>query len=467
MKRTWTRFLLYAAAAGMEVCWFWAALDLLTRRVSGGSLSPLTILGFYPLAFLFHRALRKFKRSSALLWCGLAWAALVLLLAKIEFFSGQGWWDPGWLRAFGDALARMFHSLTPEALAVMSSAVLWGFGWRLSGVKIAFSTLVSEFQFGLAILLFVFFLNAVEGNYFPFLIPLTLVFFLFALSGIAVSHALEQESWLSGRNKNPWFAFLLFSIGVILAAGWLISVMVNPPLVEFLLSLMSQVGQWILDGIRRLFLFLSNLLPAPKPGELPPPTPLPQMKRPGEFPFQIFSDSVREVIRFIWCMIWLGLMLIALWRISSQIFGWLRRKWGGVQEAEVEPMAGAFREDLLHFLKSLFRLFGMKWPFRRGRKAEPLLPEAEFVRQMYRRLLAWAAARGHGRKAAQTPYEYLPGLITWLPERGGDFTFLTEQYVRTRYSPAIPGENALEESRQSWRRIRQTRWKKGSKKLKT
>jgi hypothetical protein len=86
---------------------------------------------------------------------------------------------------------------------------------------------------------------------------------------------------------------------------------------------------------------------------------------------------------------------------------------------------------------------------------------------MYRRLLAWAAARGHGRKAAQTPYEYLPGLITWLPERGGDFTFLTEQYVRTRYSPAIPGESGLEESRQSWRRIRQTRWKKGSKKLKT
>jgi DNA polymerase III delta prime subunit len=109
------------------------------------------------------------------------------------------------------------------------------------------------------------------------------------------------------------------------------------------------------------------------------------------------------------------------------------------------------------FSEEFIPIFGMKWPFRRGRKAEPLLPEAEFVREMYRRLLAWAAARGHARKAAQTPYEYLPGLVAWLPERGGDLAFLTEQYVRTRYSPAIPGESGLEELRQSWLRIRQTR----------
>jgi hypothetical protein len=55
-------------------------------------------------------------------------------------------------------------------------------------------------------------------------------------------------------------------------------------------------------------------------------------------------------------------------------------------------------------------------------------------------------------------------LIAWLPERGGDFAFLTEQYVRTRYSPAVPEESGLEELRQSWHRIRQTRCKKGMKK---
>jgi len=463
MKRTWTRFLLYAAAAGMEVSWFWAALNLLTRRVSGGSLSPLTILGFYPLAFLFHRALRKFKRSRALLWSGLAWAALVLLLAKIDFFSGQGWWDAGWLRAFGDALGRMFQSMNPEALAVMSSAVLWGFGWRLAAVKIRFSTLVSEFQFGLAVLLTLFLLNAQWELSTAALIPLTLSFFFSALGGIAVSHASERESWLSGHYRDRWFAFLLLTIGFILGIGWLISAVVNPSLIESLLSFLAVVGQWIWAWIAKIFIFLIELIPSPKPGELPPATHLPQMKGPAEAPFILFSDSVREVIRFIWGAGVISLLLIALWRVSSEIFEWFRRKMGGMGEAEVEPLPGAFREDLLNFLKKLLRIFGIAWPFGMGRRVEPLLPGVDWVRKTYLQLSAWGAKKGHARNPAQTPYEYLSGLVVWLPERGEDFTLITEQYVRTRYGLSVPTENRLEELRESWQRIRQTRFKKDGK----
>jgi hypothetical protein len=254
------------------------------------------------------------------------------------------------------------------------------------------------------------------------------------------------------------------TIGFILGFGWLISVMVDPPLVEFLFSLMTQVGQWILEGIKRLFLFLIGLFPASQPGETPVPPPQPQMKRMDELPFQIFSDSFRAVIRFIWGAMVISLLLAALWSISSQVFEWFRRKMGGMGEAEVEPLPGAFREDLLNFLKKLLRIFGFAWPFGKGRSVEPLLPGVDWVRKTYRQLSAWAAKKGHARNPAQTPYEYLPGLVAWLPERGGDFAFITEQYVRTRYGLSAPTENGLEELRQSWQRIRQTRFKKGIKK---
>ena len=276
--------------------------------------------------------------------------------------------------------------------------------------------------------------------------------------------ALERESWLTGPVRNGWLGFLFFSIALILGAGWLIGRVMNPPLVELLISFLAQLGQWLLGILREIFLFLANLFPLPKAADLPSPTPLPQMKRPDEFPFQIFSDRVREVIRFIWAMMWAFLVLLALWRLSSQFLDWLRRKWGGGQGVEVEPLPGVFREDLLNFLKRLFLALGFKWPFRKRKKTERLLPEAELVRKMYRQLLAWAASRGHARNLAQTPYEYLQGLVTWLPESGGDFTFITEEYVRTRYSLAAPAEREMEELRRRWERVRQTRIKRRAKK---
>ena len=464
MNRRWVTIPLYAAVAGLEVSWFWAFLDLLDQKAANGSFPLLFLLGFYPLGFVFHRMLRGLSWMKAILWGCLAWTVLILLLGKVHFFAHTGWENLQWLRAFGDSLARVFHSLTPEALAVMSSVVFWGFGCRLAYMRIHFATLVGEFQFGLSILLILFFLNAQwELSTVP-LIPLTLAFFLFSLGGIAVSHASERETWLSGQYRHRWLAFLLLTIGCILGIGWLISAVVNPSLIDLILSLLAMAGQWIWGWIVKFLTFLGELIPLPKPGELPPAARLPQMKGPAETPFILFSDSVREVIRFVWGAGVISLLLIALWRISSQIFDWFRRKMGGMGDAEVEPLPGAFREDLLNLLKRLLRIFGLAWPFRSGSRAESLPADAEMVRKTYRQLSAWAAKKGHARNPAQTPYEYLPGLVAWLPERGGDFTCITEQYVRIRYSRAIPGESGLEELRQSWQRIRQTRFKKRPKK---
>jgi hypothetical protein len=461
MKKNRAGMVLVATVAGIELIWFWAGLDLLSQKVRGRSLSIFFLLCFYPLAFLLYRMLRGSHWNRTLLAGFLGWTAAILIYGKEQFFGEMRWMNAEWLGAFGGAFGQVFHSLNAESLAVLSSAVLWGLGWRLAAVKIHFSTLLTEFQFGLSLLLVLFLLDSLWGTNSAFLIPLTLAFFFVALSGIAVSHALERESWLSSPFRNGWLGFLVFSIVLILGAGWMIGRVIDPPLVEFLLSLLAQAGQWILDILAKFFLFLSSLFSLPKGAELPSPTPLPQMKRPDEFPFQIFSESVREVIRFIWAMIWGFLILLALWRLSSQFLDWFRRKWGGMQGVEVEPLPGAFREDLLDFLKRLFLALGFKWFFRKRKEADPLLPAAALVRKTYRQLSAWAAKKGHARNPAQTPYEYLQRLVAWLPEKSGDFAFITERYVRTRYSQTVPTGKEVEELRQRWERVRHTRFKKG------
>jgi hypothetical protein len=464
MKRRWGTIILHGAVAGLEICWFWAFLDLVNQKTANGSLPLLLFLGFYPLSFVSYRILRRLPLKKAIPLGCLAWAATLLFLAKVLFFSHTAWGDPLWLRDFGGAIARMVHSSNPEALLTVSSAVFWGFGCRLAYGRIHFATLVSEFQFGLAILLALFLLNAQWELSPATLIPLTLAFFFFALGGIGVSHGLERESWVSGRYRGRWFAFLLLTIGFILGMGWLISAVVNPSLIEFILSFLAGVGRWIWSWIVKFFIFLGELIPPPKPAQLGPAARLAQTKGLTDKPFLLFSDSVREVIRFLWGAMVVSLLLVALWRISSDIFEWLRRKMGGMADAEVETLPGAFREDFFNFLKRLLRIFGVPWPFRRGRRAEPFLAGADRVRKTYRQLSAWAAKKGHARDPAQTPYEFLQGLTLWLPEKRGDLACITEQYVRVRYGLSATTESGLEELRESWQRIRQTRFKKGLKK---
>jgi hypothetical protein len=461
MKLKWPSILLFGTLAGMELCWLWAILDLLGRKAAL-SLPGLFFVAFYLLPFGLKRLFLALRwRRPNLPGC-VACAAAVLAVAKIQFFGAFGWWNPDWVVSLVQAAAGIFHSFTPESVFILSAAILWGCGWRLATLRPKFATLISEFQFGLAILFAAHFAYAQLELKFAGLIPVTLGFFLFGLSGISVAHGLEGTGWLSGPRKGRWFGVLFFSIGLILGAGLLISLAVGPSLVEFLFSVVSEAGRLILKALEIFFGFLNQFFVPPKTGGLPPSM-RPPSKGPADVPFVLFSDSTREVMRFLWTVLVLSLVLVALWRISSQIFEWLRRKLGEMEDVAVEPLSGAFREDVLNFLRRLV-LAITNWLFRR-RKRSPRLPsQVESARRVYRQLLAWAASRGVPRTASQTPHEYLQTLLDWLPQNGGDLTFITDEYVRARYSPFIPTEKGLQELRQSWRKLKKSGSRKAARK---
>jgi hypothetical protein len=128
----------------------------------------------------------------------------------------------------------------------------------------------------------------------------------------------------------------------------------------------------------------------------------------------------------------------------------------------VEPMSGAFLDDLLHLLKALFLLASrffrlLSRPFRQERRGPALSPEISSIRAIYGRMLDWAAAAGHPRNAAQTPYEYLHVLAQWLPEAGEDFAFITNHYVLVRYGDRFPSHDTLGQVKATWEKLKRTK----------
>jgi hypothetical protein len=200
-------------------------------------------------------------------------------------------------------------------------------------------------------------------------------------------------------------------------------------------------------------LFITSFFPEPEPSGMPDVFP-PQQDETGGFHIEeLFPEWLRNAIRLGWSILMISILVFAMWRMFSQIFSWMRRRFGGRAEAEYESMPGAFRADFLGFLKRLFyRILGLKL-VRRLKKVEA--PEISSIRQIYRQLLSWAATQGYPRLAFQTPYEYLYRLKAALPESREPLEFITQSYVSARYGRYAPSEAELNHLKESWHQVKQ------------
>jgi hypothetical protein len=468
MKLDWRRGILYFTALGMEGCWLYALMALLNRHVAGDGISVVGILILYPVAFFFNRFLvwLKWPRACILIVSWLAWVVAMLLIVKVQLFADRPLSESAWLLSIPQSIAQVIYTFRPELLILLSTGVIWWLGRRLACRVANFPAMVSEFQFGLIMLvltfLFASLLKAALGN--PVLVTLT--FFLFALLGISVAHALERTSWLSGLYQGHWSGLLLVSIGVILLLGLLITWVVTPDLLQLFWAAIKWAGGLIWGLILKVIAFLASIFPQSEPAELPSMPGMPPVEPSEAFELWSMPEWLRSGIRLGWSIFVLGLIIFALWRVSSDIFGWLRRKLASMAGAELEPVPGAFKADFLGLLKRiLFRLLGLRLPFHLRRRELVSPPEVASVRQIYRRLLRWAAAGGYPRHVSQTPHEYCYALAGILPEASEDLSFVTQQYVRARYGALLSAGDELSELSQAWHRLEQTRLKRAATRL--
>jgi hypothetical protein len=456
MKLDWRKGILYVTAIGIEGCWLYALMALLNKHAAAERLSIFGILLLYLISFGLNGLLRRRQWPGIIIriinW--IAWAVAMLLIVKIQLFIGMAWSDTAWLMAVPRAIAELIYTFKPELLILISTAVIWWLGRRLASVKINFAALVSEFQFGLFILVITFFIAYQTEFDLAHSVYLIVAFFLISLLGISVAHAMEGASWLSGLYQGHWSGLLLVSVSLVLILGFIISFVVTPDLLRLLVAALKWVWKTIMD----ILAFIASLLPEIEPTEEPPPVPImPPMESPEETSrWFVMPELLKRGLRIGWIVLVVGFFLFALWRLSSDIFKWLRRKLASMAGAEFEPMPGAFRADFLSLLKRLFsKLLGWRRLFRSRARAAPVLPEIASVRQIYRQFLRWAAAAGFPRHVSQTPHEYLYELVGLMPEAQGDLDLITQQYIRTRYGAWLLTEDELHQLKQSWYNVKQ------------
>ena len=460
MKLDWRQSIPYIATIGMEGCWVYALMSLLNRQ-TGERLAVVAILFLLTLAFGFNTLLRRLHwhrfAPRGISW--VAWAVCMLLIVKLQLFADLPLSRPEWLLAVPRSIAEVIYTFKPELLVLFSTGILWWLGRRLAYRTASFAALVSEFQFGLVILVVTYLIGSQLSAGISNAVPVAMTFFLFALIGISVAHALEGTSWLSGLYQGHWSGLLLISISFILILGLLISSVVTPELLQLVWAGIKWAWGYVWGAIASVMAFLAGLLPESEPPDLPPMPSLPAMEPAGEDGLFKLPEALRSGLRIGWIVLMVGFLLFALWRISSEIFRWLRRKLAGMTGAELEPLPGAFREDLLGFLRRILsRLIRLKLPWL-ARRTRPILPEVASVRQIYRHFLRWAASGGYPRQVSQTPFEYCCVLGGLLPGSRMDMDFITQQYVATRYGAFLPNEEELSRLNQTWHRVKRSHFK--------
>jgi hypothetical protein len=320
MNKARQRDILFLAIAGAEACWIYIALLLLDVKAAEGALPILALLSFYPLAFVLGKAILRLPwgkiRLFFLNW--ILWFVWFLALAKHYAAPFENPLEPAWLHSFVTGILQV-SSISSQQLILVCSILLWWLGGRLLRLRLNFSTSLTEFQFGVAILLILFFFESMWNLDLPGLVPTTMAFFVFSFAGTAITHAREGAGWLSGPFRSRWMSLLIFTILFILIGGILIGALVKPDLLRFILSVLTTIWNFIWDLIFRVVSFLANLFSSDEPMNLPAMPSSPQA--PAEPPvwtklFQI-PEWVRRVGSFVMFGIWI--ILAAIWSVSSQI----------------------------------------------------------------------------------------------------------------------------------------------------
>ncbi len=459
MKTNGRLILIYGSMMAVELCWLYALLALVNRQIAGDQLFLLGLLLFLPLAFFFNKFVKLlgWHRRILTLLNWLAWAVIMLLAIKLTLFGNLPWKDPAWLLALPRSVPQLIYGLEPELILCMSSAVVWWLGKWMAYRDVSFENSVTEFQFGLIMLLLVFLVAYLLKLELAGSIPVTVAFFFFSLTGISIAHEGQGKSWLDESSRARWMAMLLLSIIIILLIGWIISFAISHDLLQILVDAVKWVGKLILIVLT----FFASLFPeSGSSGVLPPGPEIPAMDPDQGMISLAIPEPLRSWLQALMGFLWIGLIAVALWRVSTQIAKWLRGRWYSA-DAEVEHLQGGFRADLVLLFTSIWKgIFKLRLLIRGLWKREVRAPVFLSVQYVYKRLLGWGAKHGYSRQLWQTPDEYLQTLYKSFPQVHAEVSFITRTYVLARYGNIVPTQAEIDELKNSLQRLTRYRHKK-------
>ncbi len=424
-----------AAVAGLEFAWLYTLLHTASQGL-GVAVAVPPLLLIYAASFAWTLGLGAMGRSprttTVLSWLAWPLATLLLLVAILGGFSG------------------MPHRAGAAAFVVLAAGVLWWLGARLASGRMTYKTVVSGFQFGLFILAGSLFVGYEVDVDLSAAIPTAVAFVACGLVGAAAARVSDEGGPLFARRGGSWWGMLFVSVALVLMLGVFAGFLFSPELMQLIVRGIRALG----GLIDRLFDLVASIFPSPgsetSSGPVVPP-PAEQGLSPGppQPPSRRWSP-----FRIIYYIMVIGVVLAAAWRVTSQLFDWMRRR-AGAGTVEMESLRGAFRLDLARlFRRMLAWVSGLLSLGRLRRKPHEEPAQITCVRRLYADMLRWGTESGLPRGSSQTPFEYQQILCVALPGHGADVTLITETYVRAKYGAETPTDAELHQARESRHRLK-------------
>jgi hypothetical protein len=415
-----------AAVAGLEATWAYGSLTA-AGAIAGTEAWTSWLLLVFAVSWGLSAVLRQARVRR---WAALALSWAVWVVATLVA-----------LRVFDAAL-----------LVCFGSALLWWLGQRLARMRPGSATVVREFQFGLMALATAFCVAYLLGREPADAVAVGVVYVALGLMGTAAAQG-REGGFAIGR-EGSWWGMLLVSVAAILVLGVLVGVVITPDFVH----LMVRGLAWLWKQVDGMFVAIANRFASEpvgtSPGDIASTTTTTGIGT-DTFGFSFGLPAwLTGGARLAWTILVAGMGLLVVWRVASQVIGRLiGRPSDG--RGDVERLKGAFRLDMAAWFRRIaVRILG-RGRRRGGREpAERVAAGATSMRELYQRLLHWAAGSGLAREGAATPHEFERLLCAAMPDQAEQFRTITREYVKARYGGVAPTDEGLDAARHAWRTVR-------------
>ena len=485
---SWGERLLPYLFAAMETCWLDAILIGIASlsSSSGSSLVPL----WSPFVFIASSCWLTIKRErqahitdesrSGIIFVSiLLIVGLLLTLWSSIYAASISLLNPLWLASIINDLLLLNGNAFHLVFVLLIIAYFCWRGVRLSRNALEPGSVSNTLRIGLFILLAVIILRALDQSRtnelaLLLLVPLFLAFVLIAHS--LAQAALLRRSHLTGlqgsitTQENSLLTIIAIvgvvlllislSIGAVASPAFLAQVQTffTPVAVayDWLAHAIAYIATFLLTPVFWLFQLLHIQTTPPKipVHKLPPNAPKsPQNSTAAN---EAFVAVLTQVIAIALPILAILLVIFAVRLILRRRHIRLTRR----QEDQHESLWSwsLFWTQVRALLKALFARF---FPRRNNELQQATIeemtgePAARSIREIYRALLRWSAARGIARKRAETPYEFRARLDKRLPLAEPELSVVTEAYTATRYGRIVPNEGDVARVREAWTHLQQ------------
>ena len=479
--------LLYLCLAGMEAAWatpFWL---LIYRPASSPWLAYAALLAALLAWTLTLELLSRTKiESPRFELIALGVMALTSLLAvRLLLYGGRPVYDVRWL---GDALAAIFNSPggfpLPLAL-ILANLFLWQRATHATSRELTFFGVGLSFRLGMILLIVGAGLlahlsgqmsagNPAAGSWLAFSSLLVWLYFGLGLIATAVARIREKaaDAQSAGVILPPRrFAQLLLTVGLTVGAAGLLSLAYTPagffalfrrlnPLWQLVKVPLIALLLWLARVLEPIFLWIESWLRSLLKGgmvEIQPRNPLAPLAEqgtgaptPGAL-WTILANVGTVVLIVVAVVVVVAFLVLYLEKVRR----------GRVPEqteeeaAEAVALGGGILDRGLQALRDvagLARRFGL---------SRQLLA-AISVQNIYANLCRLARQRGHPRRPAQPPDDYLPVLAQAFPGQDEPLARITAAYMRVHYGERPVSQAELARVRADYQRVRQAPEHQGS-----